>query len=817
MKKEKFQITGMSCSACSAKIEKEVGKMPGVGSAAVNLLRGTMEVQLKEDTLRAEDVSAKVKSLGYGALQEGSKAPEVQDEDMKKRMLWSFALLLPLMYVSMGSMVGLPLPFFLNGMENAISFGLIQLLITVPIVFLNRKYFIKGFSLLLRGSPNMDSLIAVGSGAALAYGVFALFRMSYAMGIGDMDTVHHYHMQLYFESAAMILTLITFGKYLEARSKGKTGAAIERLLDMSPKTALVQREGEELEIPSEELIKGDRVVIRPGARIPADGTVISGHSAIDESAITGESMPAEKEAGDKVRAATVNTWGSFIFTADKVGQDTTFAEIIRLVEEAGAQKAPMAKLADKISGIFVPVVMAIALLTAVIWLLVGAGVEFALSMGIAVLVISCPCALGLATPVAVMVGTGKGAEMGVLIKSGEAFETAGKINTVVFDKTGTLTTGKHRVIKCIEFDSRLKSIALSLESLSEHPLAKAVLEFCKGEKQLAPTDFAAVAGLGIQGRIDGELYFAGSERFIKEKTGLSAPAAQKQGTPLIFAAENKLLGAMYTADALKPDSKAAVKALKGMGIDTVMLTGDSQSIAEQIGSQAGVDKIIAQVLPGEKEAKIRELMDKGRVVAMVGDGINDAPALTAASVGFAMGEGTDVAMESADIVLTGKSLMSVPNAVRLSKNVSRNIRQNLFWAFFYNAVGIPVAAGLFFAAWGLRLDPMLGALAMSLSSLCVVSNALRLRYFKPVVLTDQGRTDNIEQKQIKEEVKMMKVKIEGMMCAHCQANVKRVLTPLDPQVQVNLEEKCAYISNTADREKIKSLIEEAGYQFVGIE
>lgn len=754
---QKFSVTGMTCSACQANVEKCVRKIEGVSSVNVNLLSGSMKVEYDEAVVEKNKIIEAVTAAGYGASDYISstilkvttsevKVTEVEREqqEMRNRITVSFLFLIPLLYLTMGRMVGLPLPSILTGDQNALAYSFTQLLLTMPILYMNRKYYRTGFKTLLHLAPNMDSLIAIGTSAAVLYGIFGIYRIGYGLGHNDMEVLMRYLHDLYFESAGTILTLVTLGKYLEARSKGKTSEAIKKLMDLTPKTATVIRNGEEQTIAVEDVIAGDVIVVRPGQSIPADGYILEGGASIDQSAITGESIPVEKQAGDKVIAATMNKSGYFKFRADKVGNDTTLAQIIQLVEEAGSSKAPISKLADKISGVFVPVVIAVAVVSAVIWLLAGYSFEFALSIGIAVLVISCPCALGLATPVAIMVGTGKGAQNGILIRSAEALEILHSIDTVVLDKTGTITEGKPVVTDILADNSvgeeRLLAIASAIEKPSEHPLAEAILVKA-AEAGWIPDEvesFSAIPGKGIVAKLSGIQYIAGNLSLMKENrivTGefeLHAESLAAEGkTPLYFACEGRCIGVIAVADVIKETSRKAVKDLKTMGIDVVMLTGDHASTAEAIRSQLGIDRAVAEVLPQDKEREVRLLQEHGHKTVMIGDGINDAPALTRADAGIAIGAGTDIAIEAADIVLMKSNLQDAVTAILLSRATMRNIRQNLFWAFFYNSIGIPLAAGVFYPLLGWKLNPMFGAAAMSLSSVFVVTNALRLRFFKP--------------------------------------------------------------------------------------
>ena len=858
--KEKFDVTGMTCSACSSRVEKCVSKLEGVKEVSVNLLTNSMQVEFNDAVIQEQGIIDAVVHAGYGASVQGKKETSsgkqktreegtdpVKEhlEYMKKRTIWSFIFLIPLMYVSMGHMIGLPLPGFLHGTVNAVGFAMTQFLLCIPVIYINRAYYTKGFSTLFHGAPNMDTLIAVGSTASLVYGIFAIYRMGYGLGVQDLDLVNRYLHDLYFESAVMILALINIGKYLEARSKGKTSEAINKLMDLAPKTAFVERSGGVVEIPAEEIQIGDILQVKPGSSVPADGVVLEGTTSIDEAAITGESIPVQKMPGDQVIAATMNKAGFFRMKASKVGDDTTFSQIIHLVEDASASKAPIAKIADKIAGVFVPIVMTIALITAVVWILSGADFEFALSCAISVLVISCPCALGLATPVAIMVGTGKGAENGILIKSGEALEVTHNIQSVVLDKTGTITQGKPVVtdIYGVKTDStELLKIAAAMEKKSEHPLAEAVLAKAAEEDISLPeaSEFSAVAGMGIEAVIEGKKYYAGNLRLMKEKNiscaGIEDYLETLTGegkTPLLFAAEKELLGVIGAADVVKPTSAQAIRELKKMGIQVIMLTGDNERTAKAIQRQLDIDTVIAEVLPQDKEREVAKLQESGRKVAMVGDGINDAPALARADVGIAIGAGTDVAIESADIVLMKNDLLDVVTAVGLSKAVIRNIKENLFWAFFYNVCGIPLAAGVFYTAFGLKLSPMFGAAAMSLSSLFVVSNALRLRFFH--VLKKPQQEENIRSAEVnteqtvntaakaadnKEEMNMYTMKIEGMMCPHCQAAVTKALNGIKGvKAEVNLEKKEAYVEapDSVSKEDLTKAVVDAGYEVVSVE
>ena len=848
MAKEKYNITGMSCAACSAKVERVVGKLDGVENVSVNLLTNSMQVEYKEDKLSSNDIIKNIADAGYGASLATATKQKKEEKSIKKtnddaiasmkfRLKVSIVFLAILMYFSMGSMIGLPLPKFLSGEGNPVGFALTQLLLVLPVMYVNRKYYISGFKSLFHLSPNMDTLIAVGTVAAFTYGVIAIYVMGYALNNADMHTVTEYRMNLYFESVSMILTLITLGKFFETGSKARTTDAISKLIDLSPKRANVLRDGVEENILTEDVVVGDIVIVRPGESIPVDGMIIEGSTSVDESAITGESIPVQKEKGDKLIAATINKNGSVRIKATEVGEDTAISRIIALVEEASSSKAPIAKMADKVAGVFVPIVMGISLITFIVWLALGYDFSFALNCAIAVLVISCPCSLGLATPVAIMVGTGKGAENGILIKSADALETTHSIDTVVLDKTGTVTEGKPVVTDILAFDideNEFLKLAAGVESASEHPLAEAIVEKAK-EKSLeivSPTEFQAISGRGIVASVDDSKIIAGNEQAIKEQYGNSENFTEvfKKGnelaaqgkTPMYFGKDGKLLGIIAVADTIKKDSKEAIQALKNRNIDVVLLTGDHKNTAMAIAKEAGIKKVIAEVLPTDKEEHIRELIEAGHKVAMVGDGINDSPALARADVGIAIGAGTDIAIESADIVLMHSSLKDVATAIDLSKAVIRNIKQNLFWAFFYNSIGIPLAAGVFYLSLGWKLSPMFGAAAMGMSSVCVVSNALRLRAFKP----KKVKKNNIENDEIelienkrKEDKKMTTViNVNGMMCEHCKATVEKVTRGVEgvSNSLVNLDAKNVTIEHSADTdlEKVKKAITDAGYEVV---
>ena len=830
--KLKFDVTGMTCAACSARVEKVTAAIPGVDQVEVNLLAGTMQVKTENEAC-TEAIIAAVQNAGYGAAVHGKKSTKeenkntVQDElrQMKIRIISSLIFLLVLMYFTMGHMVGLPMPGWYMGAENALVATLLQFFLTLPPVLINYRYFTRGFKALVNRAPNMDSLIASGASASLVYGIVVLFIMAYAVGHGDWDTLERYRHNLYFESAAMILTLITIGKFLEARAKGKTGDAIRQLMDLSPKTAIVRRNGMEYSVPVENVRVGEIVIVRSGGSIPVDGTVISGRGAVDQSALTGESIPVEKNIGDAVSAATINTEGYLEIRTDKIGEDTTLAQVIRLVEEAGGSKAPIARLADKIAGIFVPVVMTIAAITFAVWMIVGKPFDFALTNAIAVLVISCPCALGLATPVAIMVGTGRGARMGILFKNAEALENLHHIDTVVLDKTGTLTAGKPSVTDIISHGieaEELLRIAASIEKQSEHPFAKAIMEKAENIRLYDVFQFQTLPGKGVSGIINNTKYYGGNRKLMEE-CGIAVPdylnLADEGKTPLYFADETgKYLGVIAAADVLKSDSEIAIKKLQEMQLDVIMLTGDNGKTAKAIAGKAGIRHVISGVMPTDKAAVIEKLRGEGHRVLMVGDGINDAPALALADVGMAISSGTDIAMESADVVLMNNSLQGIVNAVSLSKATIRNIRQNLFWAFFYNCLGIPVAAGVLYPIWGILLSPMIGSAAMSLSSFFVVTNALRLRFFKSKFVEVQEEKSAEKVVTIMEE-KLMEtiIKVNGMMCPHCKARVESVCKAVEGAADavVDLQLKQVTVTGNASVDALKKAITDAGYEVVG--
>lgn len=850
--RQKYTVTGMTCSACSAHVEKAVCKLEGVSAVNVNLLGGSMQVDYDPARQGDDSIMAAVVEVGYGAQLFGKAAettgsakagvPNMEEEmkGMKRRLIVSFCFFIPLFYLTMGHMVGLPIPRFFHGPENSLCYALTQLLLLLPIMYVNDKYYKVGFKTLFHRSPNMDSLIALGSAAAVVYGLAGIYQIGWGLGRGDMARVAQWSMDLYFESAGTILTLITLGKYMETRSKGKTGEAISRLMDLAPQTATVLRYGQEVTIPVEEVLVGDLILVRPGQSIPVDGEIVEGASSIDESALTGESLPVDKAKGDKVAAATINKSGSFTFKATRVGDDTTLAQMIALVDEAASSKAPIAKLADKVAGVFVPTVIGIALVTAIVWLAVtGGNMAQALTSGVAVLVISCPCALGLATPVAIMVGTGKGAENGILFKSAEALEALRSVQTIVLDKTGTITQGKPVITDIKTFgmeEAELLCVAASLEKPSEHPLAQAVVVQAQERNiPLVPAEnFLAVHGRGVSATLQGASFLAGNRPMMEEnKVDLAAAGtipetlAQEGKTPLYFAQDGKLVGILAVADTIKPTSAAAIKALRELGVDVVMLTGDNLRTAQAIAKQLDLTEVVAEVLPRDKERVIAGFQAQGRKVAMVGDGINDAPALARSDVGLAIGAGTDVAIESADVVLMKSDLLDAVTAVELSRATIRNIKQNLFWAFFYNVVCIPIAAGVLTLFGGPQLNPMIAAAAMSMSSVCVVSNALRLKLFKPRHAGEGTYipAPSAEEKKVeigpveKEETAMTKtVTIEGMMCQNCVKHATNALNALSGVTAVvDLESKTATITGEVSDEAIKTAIADAGYEVTNIQ
>ncbi|MCQ2492019.1 MAG: heavy metal translocating P-type ATPase [Lachnospiraceae bacterium] len=857
---KQYNVTGMSCAACSARVEKVVSAVEGVSEVSVSLLTNSMMVEGGNES----EIIKAVEGAGYGASPKGAgragsangsdganASGASYDEDalidretpkMKKRLIASLILLIPLMYVSMGEMMwGWPVPAFMQG--NHIAMGIYELLLSGMIMVINQKFFINGFKGLINRAPNMDTLVAMGSAASFGYSVYAIFAMSVAMRDGDMAGVMAYMDEFYFESAAMILTLITVGKMLEARSKGKTTDALKSLMKLAPKKAVVIRDNKEVEVDINEVAKGDIFVVKPGESIPVDGRILEGHSAVNEAALTGESIPVDKEPGKLVSAATINQSGYLKCEATRVGEDTTLSKIIQMVSDAAATKAPIAKIADRVSGVFVPAVITIAVITTIIWLILGQPIGFALARGISVLVISCPCALGLATPVAIMVGNGRGAKSGVLFKTAVSLEETGKVDVVALDKTGTITKGEPHVTdihvaNAADTDLLLET-AIALEQKSEHPLAKAITKYGKEQGIFvdAAADFEALPGNGLTGKIDGDEAFAGNARFMKRK--LSMPSdmekaaesfAEEGKTPLYFARNGQLLGIIAVADVIKEDSPEAVRQLKNMGIRVVMLTGDHEKTANAIGNQVGVDEVIAGVLPDGKEAVIRKLTEKYGKTAMVGDGINDAPALTRADIGIAIGAGTDVAIDAADVVLMKSNLLDVPAAIRMSRQVLKNIKENLFWAFFYNVIGIPLAAGLYYPLFGWKLNPMFGAAAMSLSSFCVVSNALRLNFVDMYNTKKDKKRNNLQlsdlektvAEEIKEEMKMEKtVNINGMMCPHCEATVKKALEAIDgiEAAVVSHEANNAIItcSKEVDEAVIKAAILDKDFEYVSIQ
>ena len=844
-----FSVTGMSCAACSSNIEKKLSPLNGVNKVEVYLLKNTMMVDYDPTQISTDEIIQQVSKIGYGAsvpnleTKQPTKTATTEAENatqaLKKRLYLSLLYIVPLMYIAMGHMMGMPIPHFLHGTKNAVSFALVQMLLTIPILIINKKYFLVGIKALVHKAPNMDSLVAVGSLSAFIYGVFAIFRMSYGLGHGDLELVSHYSMELYFESAATILVLITVGKYLEAKSKGKTSQAIEKLMALTPDLATIIENGEEKQISTDLVKLGDTLVLKQGDSIPVDGVVLTGYCTVNESAITGESLPIHKEVNSNLTSGTLVQSGYVTFTATKVGEDRTISQIVKLVEEAANSKAPISKLADQVAGIFVPVVMAIAVITGIIWACLGYPFEFVLARAITILVISCPCALGLATPTAIMVGTGYGASHGILIKSAESLEMLGKTTTMVFDKTGTLTKGTPIVYNVIQNEPYLEAI-YSLEQKSEHPLSSAIVSYCKENNinSLPVTSYTPCPGEGIMGEVNGDTYLCGNPRMMqanqvdfsnlqKDFEGFS----QDGKTVLVVAKNNKAIGLLAIADEIKEDSATAIAELKKMGINTIMLTGDHKLTSEGVRKKLGIETVISQVRPEDKEAHIRALQDKGERVAMVGDGVNDAPALTRASVGIAIANGTDIAIESADIVLVKSRVLDAVRAIKLSRAVILNIKENLFWAFFYNILGIPLAAGLLYPHFGILLNPMIGSLAMSLSSLFVVSNALRLRYFKDGITTKVPQIEQTISHKVSEKneetatvetatakkvstlpfVKIMH--IEGMMCQHCVNNVTKALSPFTNDISINLKDGTATLSLAEDIDdaSLTNAITNAGY------
>lgn len=839
MKNAKFNVTGMSCAACQGHVEKAVAKAEGVDSVSVNLLANKMSVDYDESITEPQKIIAAVEGAGYGASEISENAQRQstttrQDEIevMKKRLWWSVGFLVPLFYICMGHMAGIPIPPVFTGHKNMMIYALTQLLLTVPIIAINFHYFTNGFKNLFHRTPNMDSLIALGAAASFVYSIFGTYMMAYHMGRGDFSSAHEYMMNLYYESCGMILTLITVGKYLEARSKGKTADAVKKLISLAPKNAVVIRDGKEEEIPADSVMTGDIFLLKAGWSVPCDGVIIEGRCTIDQSALTGESIPVDKSEGDRVMSASVNAGGFAKCRCEKPAKDSTLSQIIALVEEASATKAPVARLADKISAVFVPAVIIIALLSLTIWLALGYGFAFALNMAISVLVISCPCSLGLATPTAIMVGTGKAAQFGVLIKSAESLETAHSVDTVVLDKTGTCTEGRPRLISVQTANGydkdELMKLCYSAESGSSHPLAKAITDHCaeKGYALIQADDYSETAGGGISALTDCKRVFIGNSRLMQENridisevAALAESGAEQGEIPLYAAVDGKLAGILFIADKIKDSSKQAVEDFHRMGIETIMLTGDNDKTAKAIQKKLGIDKVRSQLMPEDKAKIISELQSEGKKTAMIGDGINDAPALTSADVGIAIGAGQDIALESADIVLMKSDLNDAVTAVKLSRKVMKNIKENLFWALIYNALGIPLAAGVFYSLLGWKLNPMFAAAAMSLSSVCVVTNALRLNFFKDDRNTYSDKTINTTIET--EDVKMKKVmKIDGMMCNHCTGTVSKVLNAIDGvKAEISLEEKCAYLDidgNVSDDTLIKA-VTNAGYEVKGIE
>ncbi|WP_313956717.1 heavy metal translocating P-type ATPase [Aliarcobacter butzleri] len=838
MKSQKFDIKGMTCSACSTAVDRNVKKLEGINEVNVNLLNNSMIVKYDENVLNNETIIKKVQDAGYEAflVENGKKnqknlteenLSKTETNELKNRLIISFIFAIPLFYISMGHMLNWYLPHLFHGYSNAITFSFTQFLLALPIVFINIKYYKVGFKTLYKGSPNMDSLIAIGTSAAMIYGVFSIYKIGYGLGNNDIDMVIQYSHDLYFESAAIVLTLITLGKFLEARAKENTSEAINKLIKLTPKTALVLRNNQEIEIPVDELILKDIVIVKPGNIVPTDGVIIFGNSSIDESMLTGESLPVSKKVGDKVIGASINKSGSFKFEVTKLGEDTVLSQIIKLIEEASSSKAPISKLADKISAIFVPTVIVISILATVTWLFLGYSFEFALSIGIAILVISCPCALGLATPTAIMVGTGKGAQNGILIKSAESLEIAHTINTVVIDKTGTITEGKTQVTDIFTNEKitqdKLLQLCATIEKNSEHPLADAILKKAQ-EKEielLNATDFEALNGLGIKAKVEDRVFYIGNKKLLDIKNisldlfyEKSEKLANEGKTPIFIADENDILGLIAISDIVKPTSKDAILEFEKMGLEVIMLTGDNYKTANAIAKQININNVIAEVLPQDKEKEIQKLQSLGKKVAMIGDGINDAPALVRADVGIAIGAGTDIAIESANIVLVKSDLLDAVKAIQLSNAVIKNIKQNLFWAFFYNIIGIPLAAGVFYTILGWKLSPMFAGAAMSLSSVTVVLNALRLKLFEPRISKNLLEKNNISKGDKMEKI----LKVDGMTCGHCKARVEKVVSAIDgvDSVEVDLASKNVTVKMSKDisEQTLSDVIVDAGYEVI---
>ncbi|MDU1316689.1 heavy metal translocating P-type ATPase [Anaerococcus hydrogenalis] len=843
--KERFNVTGMTCASCQANVQKAVEKL-GVENVNVNLVSETMNVSYDENKISIDDIINAVEKIGYGASpvsekKSKSKNSELSNEEknVKNRLIISFLFMIPLMYVSMGHMINLPLPHFLHGNSGSVNFAFLQFLLTLPVIFVNRIFYISGFKGLINKAPNMDTLVGLGSFAALFYGIFAIFRMAYGLGFGKLEIVEMYRTNLYFESAAMILTLITLGKYFEKRSKGQTKKSLEALMDLAPKKARILVDGNEKEIPVEDLKKGDLILVRPGESIAVDGIIKEGSSLVDESAITGESIPVNKNVGDEVISATINKQGSFVFEALKVGEDTTLSKIIELVNEANESKAPISKLADKISAIFVPAVIIISIITFIIWMMLGYGFEFSLNLAISVLVISCPCALGLATPMAIMVATGKSAEYGLLFKNAESLENLHKVDTILLDKTGTITEGKPQVTDILtDLDEKeFIKLASSMEIKSEHPLSNAINEFAKEKniQNIEVLDFESISGKGIKAKYNNEIYYGGNISLMKEKNinlnsyqEKSDKLSNEGKTSMYFANEKEVIGIITVQDRPKSLSKIAIDEMKKMGYEIRMITGDNEKTAEAIRKSLNIDYKYAEVLPEDKEKEVKKLKNEGKKVLMVGDGINDAPALARSDVAMAIGNGTDVAIESADVILIKNNILDIVSAIKLSKATIKTIKENLFWAFFYNVIGIPLAAGLLYPIFGIKLSPMFGAFAMSLSSVFVCLNSLRLRNFKANFENDKKIKEIIEndKKKIKKENKMKElnkiiVKVNNMSCNHCKNRVEETLKSIAgiENAEVNLDEKLANVEyfGSIDEKEIEEKINDAGYEFVGIE